>query len=515
MKKLTQIRLPLDQEDRLPQTVARILKVPVEQIAQVKVIKRSLDARQKSDIHYVYTLEVYEVGEAIGDEKDSLPQLTWKGPPPLIIGAGPGGLFAALRLLDHGIPSILLERGAEVHPRTVFINMFWKKGELNPDSNVCYGEGGAGLFSDGKLITRIKSPHIRYVLERLVDFGAPAEILYVNNPHVGSDKLRKVIKRMTQHLRDRGCQLHFNTPVEALVLNQAHAVTGVQLRDGRQLESSRVILATGHSARDLYRTLRRQDVALEAKPFAMGVRIEHPQRLINQIQLGTEASEALGAAQYKLTWNSDETSVYSFCMCPGGYVLSSGTEVDGVVSNGMSNYHRNSKWANAALVVPVLPEQQPGQDPFRLLEAQRKLEHTAWRKVQEAGGTRHMPTQRLVDFLEGRRSRDLPPISSPSDAVSVNLHEVLTSNISEGLQRAFVSFDKKMHGFVSPEAVLIGVESRTSAPVRIPRDPVTLESINTPGLYPVGEGAGYAGGITSAAVDGIRAVNALIEATCL
>jgi len=514
MKKLTQIRIPVEQEDQLIPVVARLLKVPPEQLASVKVLKRSLDARQKPRLDYVYTLEVYLVGETLPDATDGLPQHIWKGPPPTIIGAGPGGLFAALRLLDHGIPCVLFERGAEVHPRTVRINMYWSKGALDPDSNVCFGEGGAGLFSDGKLITRIKSPYIQYVLQRLVDFGAPPEIAFVNNPHVGSDKLRKVIKRMVQHLRDRGCQLHYDTPVEELCLDEERRVVGLRLRNGQELETGRVIMATGHSARDLYQTLRRQGVAMDAKPFALGVRVEHPQALINTIQLGKVDPGELGAAQYKLAWNTDDSAVYSFCMCPGGYVLSSGTEADGVVSNGMSNYHRSSKWANAALVVPVHPEHLPGEDPFRLLHFQRQIEHLAWQKVQEAGGTRQLPTLRLVDFLDNRRSTQLPAISSPSDAASVNLHDVFPSSIKSSLMQSFSVFDKRMRGFVSPDAVLIGVESRTSAPLRVPRDPVHLESVNTPGLYPVGEGAGYAGGITSAAVDGIRAVTALIETVC-
>lgn len=511
MKKLTQVRIPVDQEDTLVSVVARLLKLPASQIAAVKVLKRSLDARQKPRLDYVYTLEVYEVGEPMPDESGALPSFEWHGAPPAIVGAGPGGLFAALRLLDHGIPCVLFERGAEVHPRTVRINMFWKKGALDRDSNVCFGEGGAGLFSDGKLITRIKSPYIQYVLQRLVDFGAPEEITYVNNPHVGSDKLRKVIKRMVEYLKSRGCQFHYETPVDALMMDESRRIVGLKLRDGREVETSRVILATGHSARDLYQTLRDQGVTLEAKPFAMGVRVEHPQSLINTIQLGKVDPGELGAAQYKLAWNTDDTAVYSFCMCPGGYVLSSGTEADGVVSNGMSNYQRGSKWANAALVVPVEPTDAPGNDPFRLLQFQRHVEHVGWQKVQEGGGSHQLPTQRLVDFLDNRRSAQLPDISSPSHATSVNLHEVLPEFIRTSLQQSFSIFDKRMRGFISPHAVLIGVESRTSAPLRIPRDPVSLESVNTPGLYPVGEGAGYAGGITSAAVDGIRAVTALLE----
>lgn len=552
MKKLTQIRVPTDSQEPLERIAAQQLRVSPRQIAFVKVVKRSLDARKKPQLFYVYTLEVYEVGEPLPPEaivasaqgeaasreqalsshtgeaqglvkvstsepvtpaaREVLPQLQWRGTRPILVGAGPGGLFAALRLLDHGLPCVLFERGAEVHPRTVRINMYWRKGELHPDSNVCFGEGGAGLFSDGKLITRIKSPYIQYVLQRLVDFGAPPEILYVHNPHVGSDRLRKVIKRMVAHLREAGCELHYETPVERLLLDEQRRIQGVELRDGRRFESRRVLLATGHSARDLYRTLGEQGVTLEAKPFAMGLRIEHPQRLINQMQLGQEDPGELGAAQYRLAWNTDTTSVYSFCMCPGGYVLSSGTEADGVVSNGMSNYHRSSKWANSALVVPVKPEHVPGDDPYRLLDFQRAVEHRAWSAVQAAGGGHQLPAQRLVDFLAHKHSTSLPTVSSPSGACAVPLHALLPDFVATSLSQSFARFDRQMRGFIHPDAVLMGIESRTSAPLRIPRDSGSLESLNTPGLYPVGEGAGYAGGITSAAVDGIRAVNAILQA---
>lgn len=511
MKVLNQLRLPVDAEDQLYPTVARALGVRVEALALVRVRKRALDARHKQRLQYVYTVEVWLKGEVLPGEDPGLPPVAWRGDRPVIIGAGPGGLFAALRLLDQGVPSIVLERGAEVHPRTVKINMFWKKGWLDPESNVCFGEGGAGLFSDGKLITRIRSPHIPYVLKRLVDFGAPPEITWVSNPHVGSDKLRRVIKALVSHLQASGCEIHFNTRMERLMLDSTHRVTGVTLADGRALSTHHVILATGHSARDLYQTLHAQGVRLQAKAFAMGLRIEHPQKLINLSQLGLPDPGPLGAAAYRLTWNAEGSALYSFCMCPGGYVLSSGTEPDGVVVNGMSNYRRSSRWANSALVVPMQP--RAGEtDPFHLAREQQALEHAAWKAVQEVGGGHRLPAQRVEDFLAGRRSSDLPEVSSPSGAVSVALGGLLPEPMRLGLQQGLEHFGRRIPGFVGNEGVLMGVESRTSSPIRIPRDEGTLESENTPGLYPVGEGAGYAGGITSAAVDGIRAALAVLGA---
>lgn len=509
MKLLNQLRLPVDSEDQLYPAVARALGLPLAELALVRIRKRALDARQKHKLQYVYTVEAYLKGEPLPDARGVLPQVAWTGDRPIIIGAGPGGLFAALRLLDQGVTSILFERGAEVHPRTVKINLFWKKGILDPESNVCFGEGGAGLFSDGKLITRIRSPHIQYVLKRLVDFGAPPEITWVSNPHVGSDKLRRVIKNLVAHLKDSGCELHFNTRMERLVLDEGRQVRGVQLADGRIVPGRKVILATGHSARDLYQTLSEQGVQLEAKAFAMGLRIEHPQAWINQVQLGLDDPGPLGAAAYRLTWNGEDSALYSFCMCPGGYVLSAGTEPDGVVVNGMSNYRRSSRWANSALVVPIQP--RAGQtDPFHLAREQRALEHAAWKAVQAVGGGHRLPAQRVEDFLSGRRSTDLPQVSSPSGAASVELSSVVPGPLREALVLGMEHFGRKLRGFAGREGVFMGVESRTSSPIRIPRQERGLESLNTPGLYPVGEGAGYAGGITSAAVDGIRAALAVL-----
>jgi uncharacterized FAD-dependent dehydrogenase len=434
---------------------------------------------------------------------------------PLVIGAGPAGLFAALRLAERGFKPILFERGSTAEKRLVAINKFWRNGNLEPDDNVCFGEGGAGLYSDGKLITRIKSPHIPYVMDRLVDFGAPAEIKYLGNPHVGSDRIRRVIPVMRKRLAELGCDLHFNRRVKELIVENGQ-VRGLVTADGARFESDAVILATGHSADDIFDMLTRQGVRIEGKSFAVGLRIEHPQPLINKIQWGTHpAVEELGAANYKLAYHDAEENVgvYSFCMCPGGYVLSSGTEADGLVCNGMSNYKRNSPYANAAIVVSVDHEKMFGQDVFGGMKWRREVESQAFRYVRERGGTKHLPSQDTISFASGVVSKNLAT-SSPSGVVPVRLDKIFPDKIYLRLIEALEIFDRKMPGFMSPGAQLHGVETRTSCPLRVPRDPETLESKSHPGLYPVGEGAGYAGGITSAACDGVRAAEAITEKFC-
>ncbi len=470
MKRLTQIRLPVDRSHRLRDAVAKRLGVPLDDVGEVRVIKRSLDARNKRRPVHVYTVEVYEPGEVPGTSRETrIAPKNWKGSRPVIVGAGPAGLFAALRLGEYGIPCLLLEQGAEIRKRSVHVAKFWKRGELDRWSNVCFGEGGAGLFSDGKLNTRIRSPHIRYVLDRFVDFGAPPDIRYVNNPHVGSDGLRRVIRRAGDHLRARGCELWFETRVERLLLDGSRRVEGVQLAGGEEVEAGQVILAPGHSARLLYRTLLEQGVAIGAKDFAMGVRVEHPQVLIDRVRLGRSA-EQLGPAEYRLTYQRDDVRVYTFCMCPGGYVVSCGTEPDGVVINGMSNRRRSTRWANAALVVPVSAADIPGDDPFRCLELQRAVERRAWEAARAAGGRHALPAQRLEAFLEGAGEAPLPRVSSPSGAVAVDLEEVLPDFVTRALREALPVFDRRMRGFISRDAVMMAVESRTSSPVRLTRD---------------------------------------------
>ncbi len=430
----------------------------------------------------------------------------------MIVGSGPAGLFAALRLVERGVPCILLERGSNTVDRLRGITKFWRHGELDRRNNVCYGEGGAGLYSDGKLITRIKSPHIPYVMNRLVQFGAPAEIQWLSNPHVGSDRIRRIIPFLREYLIQHGCEIRFDTQVTELLV-EAGSVVGVRTEHGDTLRSPFVVLATGHSAEDMLRHLRDLGVALEGKSFAMGLRIEHPQKLINEIQYRDAADHPkLGSANYRLADHdyNDNVGVYSFCMCPGGYVLSSGTEADGIVVNGMSNYHRNSPFANAALVVSIDHEANFGDDLWGGMEMRRALERAAYQAVRDAGGTRELPAQRLEDFAAGRAGA-VRKGSSPSGAVGVRLDQILPPSLGARILKSLAKFDRNMRGFASGEAQFYGVESRTSCPLRVTRAEDSLESVSHPGLYPAGEGAGYAGGITSAACDGVRIAEKIVE----
>jgi uncharacterized FAD-dependent dehydrogenase len=482
--------------------------------ADYRILRQSVDARTRHNPHFVMTVEVAEAGEKLSNpefkfEPITLPKDFQK---PIIIGSGPAGLFAALRFIERGVPCRLFERGSESAERIKGINKFWRYGELDPRNNVCFGEGGAGLYSDGKLITRIKSPHIPYVMDRLVQFGAPPEIRYLSNPHVGSDRIRRVIPALREFLKARGCEIHFNTQVREILFNNKQT-TGVRTETGEEFKSDHVIVATGHSAEDMLKHLYECGVFMEGKSFAMGLRIEHPQALINKLQYRDAAENPkLGSANYKLADHDEKTNVgvYSFCMCPGGYVLSSGTEPDSIVVNGMSNYKRNSPFANAAIVVSVDHQKLFGTDVWGGMKLRRDLETKAYQAVLSKKGSRELPTQKLNDFFAGREGSPLPG-SSPSGTSAVRLDEVLPgwmrSRIISGLEK----FDRNMRGFISEQAQLYGVESRTSCPLRVTRNEDTLESVTHSGLFPCGEGAGYAGGITSAACDGIKVADQIVE----
>lgn len=486
-----------------------------------RILRQSVDARRRHQPKMVYSVEVFDPGETIGKPRIEVERVAkFSGKPVVIVGAGPAGLFAALRLSERGIPCVLLEQGGPTEKRVIAIGKFWRRGELDPLNNVGFGEGGAGLFSDGKLITRIKSPHIPYVMQRLVQFGAPREIEYLSNPHVGSDKIRRVIPVMREHLLSLGCKIRFNSKVaEILTSSQSTAasargaITGVRLSDGEIIECEQLILACGHSSEDMFTHLREIGVQIEGNSFAVGLRIEHPQSLINEIQFREYKDHPkLGAANYKLAFHdkSDDVGVYSFCMCPGGYVLSCSTDGLGVVSNGMSNFKRNSKFANAAIVMTIDHKKNFGEDVFGGLEFRRRVEAEGLELVKKAGGVHQLPAQNLMAFIDGK-SAAVGATSCPSGVVATRLDDLMGLDFKNHLIKALKNFDSNMRGFISEHALLHGVESRTSCPIRVPRFDETLESVSHSGLYPTGEGAGYAGGITSAACDGIRVADAIAE----
>ncbi len=506
MKNFKNLKVGLDED------LEEKLKLLEPKVSDYKILRKSLDARGYKKPYFVYEIDLYKDGNKAPAKTFPLERINTseKIKPVIIVGSGPAGLFAALRLSERGIPSLLLEQGTETKERLKDIAQFWRKAKLNPKNNVCHGEGGAGLFSDGKLITRIKSPHISYVMNRLVKFGAPAEIEYLNNPHVGSDKIRRVIPVMRSYLLNNLCKIQFNTKVKELAINKNY-VTGVVDENGVTYDSDQVILACGHSANDLFSTLRNQEIYMESKSFAIGLRVEHSQTDINKIQYKDYYDHPnLDSANYKLTYNNKNKNigVYSFCMCPGGYVLTSSTEPGTVVSNGMSNYNRNSPYANSAIVVTYTP---PEGDVFSGLDHRTHLEKRTYDVLKSAGGDRELPAQTLIDFLNNKKSTDLGKTSSLSGAVPVNLVPLFSKEMHSELSHAFHNFDKKMKGFINPHSKVFAIESRTSCPIRITRDNDTLESLSHKGLYPCGEGAGYAGGITSAACDGVKIADKIYE----
>lgn len=512
--------------------IIKDLEVPVDEDLEEKlewlqpnhgpyrILKQSIDARRRHTPHFVYSIEIADFDEKLVNPIFDIEPInssiinSSSFQKPIIVGTGPAGLFAALRLIERGIPSIIFERGSESEKRILGINRFWRYGELDPRNNVCYGEGGAGLYSDGKLITRIKSPFIPYVLNRLVQFGAPKEIEWLSNPHVGSDRIRRIIPKLREYLKQQGCLIHYNTQVKE-ILCYNNSIQGIKTEYEQEFLSPFVVLATGHSAEDMIMELEEKDVKMEGKSFALGLRIEHPQTQINKIQFRDHFENSkLGAANYRLAHHdkNSNTGVYSFCMCPGGFVLSSGTESDGIVCNGMSNYNRNSQWANAAIVVSVDHSKHFGKNILGGLKMRREIESRAFRTVRQKNGTKELPGQKLTDFLNHQKNPTLNiKGSSPSGIKAVDFHEILDDFFIKKLKEGFEKFNNQMNGYVSEEALLYGVESRTSCPVRILRDDKTLESLSHSGLFPTGEGAGYAGGITSAACDGIRVAEKIYE----
>ena len=491
-------------ESELRDAAAKALGVKPERVGQVEVVRRSVDARQ--DILYRYRVQACRAGETLEQYRVAPYLDVHQAEPVVVVGAGPAGMFAALKLLQKGLKPIVLERGKDVERRKVDMATLSTKGVIDPDSNYCYGEGGAGAFSDGKLFTRSsKRGDIREVLHQLVAFGASPDILIDAHPHIGTDRLPEVVKNIRRCIEEHGGEYHFDSRVTDIQRQEDGFLVSC---DSVVYKSRKLILATGHSARDIYELFQRNGWALEAKGFALGVRVEHPQWLINQIRYHGKYQPFMPTAEYAFVQQVEERGVFSFCMCPGGILVPSSTEDGTVVLNGMSNAARNSKWANAGVVVQIEPGDQPADytGPFALADFQRDVERAMYRWASTHGATHPLtaPAQRMKDFCRGIVSKDLPGTSYHPGALSAPLHELLPEHVALRLRRAFPQVDRQMHGYYTNDALLLGVESRTSSPIRLPRNPETLEHVDVPGLYPCGEGAGYAGGIVSSALDGIN-----------
>ena len=487
-------------EDVLP-LAAKALGCKPQMVGEWRVVRRSVDARKEP--LYRYRVAVVRKGEDF-EEYVTEPYLdVASAEPVLIVGAGPAGMFAALKLLTRGYKPVILERGKDVHARKFDIARLSREGLVDTDSNYCFGEGGAGTFSDGKLFTRSsKRGDIREVLHQLVQFGADPDILVSAHPHIGSDKLPQIVENIRKCIVGHGGEYHFGCRVEDIV-RKADGSYELKAPCG-SFSARKVILACGHSARDIYRLFVSRGWAVEAKGFALGVRVEHPQWLINKIQYHGKWQPFMPTAEYAFVTQIEGRGVFSFCMCPGGILVPSSTEPGELVLNGMSNSARNSKWANAGVVVSVEPEDLPHYQkygPLSSLEFQRDVE----RSMFDFSSSFKAPAQRMMDCCRRVPSANLPASSYHPGTVPAPLHELLPANISLRLKYAFPYVGNKlMHGYYTNEALLLGVESRTSSPVRLPRDPQTLEHVDLPGLYPCGEGAGYSGGIVSSALDGIR-----------
>jgi uncharacterized FAD-dependent dehydrogenase len=539
--RLNELKLPLDHDDNaLVTAVLRRLRIPATDLLTHQVVKRSVDARKKSAIRLTYSLDLQVKGEAAllrrfrdDPQLQTSPDtryrpvvqapLAWSEAPPtrpVVIGAGPCGYFAALLLAQMGLRPLLLERGKAVKERSADTFGFWRGTRpFNCESNAQFGEGGAGTFSDGKLYSQVRDPrHLgRKVLEELVSCGANAEILSLHRPHIGTFKLATVVRQLRARIESLGGEVRFQCRMERLLIEERQGqrrVVGVRLADGNELASEAVVLAVGHSARDTFQTLWEQGVAMEAKPFAVGLRVEHPQSLVDRARWGACAGHPLlGAAEYKLVHHaSNGRSAYSFCMCPGGLVVGATSEEGKVVTNGMSQHSRNERNANSAIVVgidpaDVAPYGREAGDPLAGMAFQRHWEAKAFAL---GGGSYRAPGQRVGDFLAGRSSADAGSVrpSYQPGVTFTDLGECLPAEVIQAIREALPAFERTIPGFAMEEAVLTGVETRTSSPVRLPRGE-GLESTNTAGLYPAGEGAGYAGGILSAAIDGIEVAEAV------
>lgn len=506
------VLLPEENDDELllKQKVAQSLKIALNRIQSVQIRKRSIDARSRQVVFRVKVMVAIDKPLTPEIFTVNYPSVTDKKPV-LIVGAGPAGIFAALRCIELGLKPIVLERGKDVKQRRRDLAAINKHGLINPESNYCYGEGGAGTYSDGKLYTRSnKRGDVNYILQTFVAYGASPDILVDARPHIGTNKLPQIITALREQILTAGGEVHFDAKVTDFVI-ESNSLKGVVLADGNKLNAEALILATGHSARDIYELLHQKQIAIEAKAFALGVRIEHPQILVDQAQYHCDLRNPhLPPSYYSLVEQVDNRGVFSFCMCPGGIIAPCATDYNEIVVNGWSPSKRNNPFANSGTVVQINLEDVPGSesDPLRLLNFQLAIEQQAYRS---GGGNLVAPAQRMVDFVEGRVSNDLPLNSYFPGTNSVDLTEVLPEFIHQRLRKALPLFGQKMKGYYTNEAILVGVESRTSSPVRIPRDRETLQHPQIAGLYPCGEGAGYAGGIVSAAIDGMNCAEAIAK----
>jgi uncharacterized protein len=476
--------------------------------------KRSIDAR-KRDIKINGTFEIFEKGEVIPDQEIHFPVKDVSNKQVIhIIGAGPAGLYAALKAIELGFKPVLFERGKDVKARRRDLARLNKEQIVNPESNYCFGEGGAGTYSDGKLYTRSKKRgDVQQAMEWLVYFGADKDILVDAHPHIGTNKLPKLIENIREFIKSCGGEVHFESKLTDIHIENKKIV-GLTINENQKIAAEYVILATGHSARDIFYLLHKRGIKVQAKPFALGVRIEHTQDLIDKIQYsGRLNDDFIPPASYSLVTQVDGRGVYSFCMCPGGIVAPCATAQEEVVTNGWSPSKRNNPYSNSGIVVSISPEDFPGKenDPFVCLDFQKSVEKACW---VAAGKTQRVPAQCMKDFVDNKLTKEFPRSSYQPGIVSVNLHEVLPKFVAKRLQQAFIDFGRKMPGYLTNDAVLHAPESRTSSPVQIPRDKETMMHPDVFGLFPCAEGAGYAGGIISAAIDGMQCVSAIKRVKC-